>query len=447
MRNSVDHGIEAPEVREAKGKPSEGTLLLRAFHEGGQVNIEISDDGGGINLSRVKEKGISQGLITSEQAASMSERELMNLILLPGFSTAAAVTNVSGRGVGMDVVKTNVEKIGGTLDIHSVFGQGTTLRIKIPLTLAIVPALMVTCGEDRYAIPQNNLVELVRLEGERVQREIEHIHDVPVYRLRGNLLPLLYLDEQLQLRPARTSAELSNDSEVNIVVLNAEERQFGLVVDQINDTQEIVVKPLGPHLKEISTYAGVTIMGDGTVALILDVLGIAKRSGVVSEARDRHMAQLNAREQGNGDLKQTLLLLGLGDEQRMAIPLSLVARLEEIPISSVERADGQQVVQYGGQIMPLIYLGEVLRSGSSVKSAETLQVVVYSENGRSIGLVVDRILDIVETSLSIQRTVKRVGVLGSAVIQNRVTDLLDIHNLILATDQDFFAPPPTALAV
>lgn len=448
VRNSVDHGIEPPEIRQAKGKPAEGTLLLRAFHEGGQVIIEIGDDGGGINLERVRQKGLSQGLISPDQAASMSERELMNLILLPGFSTAPTVTNVSGRGVGMDVVKTNVEKIGGTLDIYSVFGKGTTLRIKIPLTLAIVPALMVTAGADRYAIPQNNLVELVRLEGERVLREIEHIHDVPVYRLRGNLLPLLYLDEQLNLRPARNGAKLSQDSAVNIVVLNAEDRQFGLVVDRIDDTQEIVVKPLGPHLKEISTYAGVTIMGDGAVALILDVIGIAKRSGVVSEARDRHMTQAKSNEEATGDLKQTLLLLGLGETHRLALPLSSVSRLEEIPLSSVERADGQQVVQYGGQIMPLLHLGDVLNTGSPhLEATAMLQVVVYSENGRSVGLVVDRILDIVETALIIQQAGKRLGVLGSAVIQNRVTDLLDIHNLILSSHGDYFAPPSTTLAV
>jgi len=450
VRNSVDHGIETPEIREAQGKPAEGTLLLRASHEGGQVIIEISDDGAGIHLDRVKQKAINQGLITSDQASSMSERELMNLILLPGFSTAAAVTNVSGRGVGMDVVKTNVEKIGGTLDIHSVFGQGMTLRIKIPLTLAIVPALMVTCGEDVYAIPQNNLVELVRLEGERVQREIEHIHGVPVYRRRGNILPLLYLDEQLQLRPARTGAELRQDGVINIVVLNAENRLFGLVVNQINDTQEIVVKPLRQNLKEISTYAGATIMGDGTVALILDVIGFAKRAKVLSEVRDRHVSQLITKEQTIGESKQTLLLFGLGENQRMAIPLSLVTRLEEISISSVEKADNQQVVQYGGKIMTLINLGDVLNSKpSDGNGTTTLQVVVYSENGRSVGLVVDRILDIVETTLTIQHPGKRLGILGSAVIQNRVTDLLDIHNLLLSTHQDLFAPSaaPTALAV
>ncbi len=448
VRNSVDHGIETPEVRESRGKSVEGTLLLRAFHEGGQVNIEISDDGGGINLARVKEKAIGQGMITADQAASMSERELMNLILLPGFSTAEKVTNVSGRGVGMDVVKTNVEKIGGTLDIHSIYGQGTTLRIKIPLTLAIVPALMVTCEKDRYAIPQNSLVELVRLEGDRVKREIEHIHNSPVYRLRGNLLPLLFLDEQLQLRPTRSAAELNENSVVNIVVLNAEDRQFGLVVDQINDTEEIVVKPLSKHLKENSTYAGVTIMGDGTVALILDALGLAKRAHVVSASRDRIKTQGGVAEQAGGDAKQTLLLMGLGETQRLAIPLSLVARLEEIPMASVERADGQMVVQYGGQIMPLLDLGDVLRPGQGGgNNSQMLQVVVYSENGRSVGLVVDRILDIVETTLAIQRTGKRIGVLGSVVIQNRVTDLLDIHNLILASDRDFFATPPTSLAV
>ncbi|WP_010582839.1 chemotaxis protein CheA [Schlesneria paludicola] len=448
VRNSVDHGIESPEVREAKGKPAEGTLLLRAFHEGGQVNIEISDDGGGINLARVKEKGIGQGLITAEQAAAMSDRELMNLILLPGFSTAAAVTNVSGRGVGMDVVKTNVEKIGGTLDIHSDFGEGTTLRIKIPLTLAIVPALMVTADKERYAIPQNSLVELVRLEGDRARKDIEHIHDAPVYRLRGNLLPLLYLDEQLQLRPARSGVELSQESVVNIVVLNAEDRQFGLVVDEINDTEEIVVKPLGPHLKEITSYAGVTIMGDGTVSLILDVLGIAKRANIVTASRDRHKSQATAKEPTADSLKHTLLLLGLGETQRMAIPLSLVSRLEELPTRSIEWADGKQVVQYSGQIMPLIHLGESLMIGhTSDPTLENLQVVVYSENGRSVGLVVDRILDIVETTLTIQQTGKRPGVLGSSVIQNRVTDVLDIHNLILASDQDFFTPPPTTLAI
>lgn len=477
VRNSVDHGIETPEVRKALGKPAEGTLLLRASHAGGQVHIEIGDDGGGINLPRVREKGIRQGLITEAQAAAMSERELMNLILLPGFSTATTVTSVSGRGVGMDVVKTNVEKIGGTLEIDSVYGQGTTLRMRIPLTLAIVPALMVSCDGDRYAIPQNNLVELVRLEGNRL-RDIENIHDVPVYRLRNNLLPLLYLDEQLQLRPARKASELPGDAGVNIVVLNADGRQFGMVVDTINDTQEIVVKPLGSHLKDLATYAGVTIMGDGTAALILDVLGIAKRSGVVSEGSDRRMPAPSSNTGDSVDSTQTMLLMGVGDSQRVAIPLSLVARLEEITVGSIERAGGQPAVQYGGQIMPLFHLGELLNSRLSELTTSTmgqvapcphswlakvateadpmtadvdrgpvLQVVVYLQNGRSIGLVVDQILDVVEASGAVQQTGRRLGVLGSAVIQNRVTDLLDIQNLILANGHNLFGTLPSSLAV
>ncbi len=198
VRNVVDHGIEPPEKRLAMGKLPEGRLFLRAFHEGGQVNIEISDDGAGIDLERVKQKGLEKGLISPDQAARMSDRELLNLIFLPGFSTAEKVTNVSGRGVGMDVVKTNIEKIGGTVDIQSRMGQGTTLKIKIPLTLAIIPALIVTSGSDRYAIPQVSLLELVRLESEQARKGIEMIHGAPVYRLRGKLLPLVYLKHQLR---------------------------------------------------------------------------------------------------------------------------------------------------------------------------------------------------------------------------------------------------------
>lgn len=272
VRNSVDHGIKTPDVRTANGKPAEGTLCLRAFHDGGQVNIEIIDDGGGINVDRVREKAIENGMVSAEQAADMNDRELTYLILLPGFTTAAQVTNVSGRGVGMDVVRTNIKRINGTLEIKSVPGRGTTLRIRIPLTLAIVPALIITTGGDQYAIPQVNLLELVRLAGDRAQ-EIEFIHDAPVYRLRGKLLPLVYLDEQLGLREQRERTD--REETVNIAVLQAEDRQYGLVFDAITDTQEIVVKPLGQHLKGIPSYAGTTIMGDGTVALILDIIGLA----------------------------------------------------------------------------------------------------------------------------------------------------------------------------
>jgi two-component system chemotaxis sensor kinase CheA len=441
VRNSVDHGIEAPELRIAAGKPSEGRLLLRAYHEGGQVNIEISDDGKGIDPERLKEKALQRGLITPEQASRMGEREVLNLIFLPGFSTAEKVTNVSGRGVGMDVVKTNIERIGGTVDVQSGPGQGTTLRVKIPLTLAIIPALIVTSGGGRYSIPQVSLLELVRLEGEEARKGVEMIHGAPVYRLRGELLPLVYLDEELngdRASGVRGAAE-EHDGAVNIVVLQAEDRHFGLVVEGINDTEEIVVKPLSKQLKGISTFAGATIMGDGKVALILDVLGLAQRSNVVSAVRERKLSDQAERASEQADARQTLLLFGIGEDGRMAIPLSMVARLEEFPRTSVERAANQEVVQYRGQIMPLVRLSSVLNQPApSATAQEVIQVVVYTEGGRSIGLVVDRILDIVEETLTINREVGRDGVLGSAVVQQRVTDLLDVQGVIRSIDPSFF---------
>ncbi len=426
VRNSVDHGIETPEKRLAAGKTAEGTLFLRAFHEGGQVNIEISDDGGGINAERVKAKALEKGLISREQAARLGEREMVNLVFLPGFSTAEKITNVSGRGVGMDVVKTNIEKIGGTVDIQSRPGQGTTLKIKIPLTLAIIPALVVTTGGDRYAIPQVSLLELVRLDGEQARKGIERIHGAPVYRLRGNLLPLVYLDRELQVEPAPGR----DDEVVNIVVLQADDRQFGLVVDGINDTEEIVVKPLGKQFKGIPLFAGATIMGDGRVALILDVLGIAQRAHVISEVRDRALADgKSARSQDGGTAVQTLLVLSLGEQRRIAVPLSLVARLEEVAAADVEHADGREVVQYRGQIMPLLRLADVF-GGCGQGDGETMQVVVYTEDGQSVGLVVGRILDIVETAVDVRHVTNRAGLVGTAVIQGRVTDLVDVPAVV-----------------
>lgn len=425
VRNSVDHGIEPPEVRVANGKPAEGTLWLRAFHEGGQVNIEIADDGGGINLERVRAKGLEKGLITEEQAASMSDREAMQLILLPGFSTAAKVTNVSGRGVGMDVVKTNVEKIGGTLDINSIAGEGTTLRIKIPLTLAIVPGLVVTCGGDRYCIPQVSLLELVRLDAERARGEIETMHSVPVYRLRGRLLPLVYLDEELGLRPRRTEAERRDAEKVNIVVLQAEDRQFGLVVDQITDTQEIVVKPLGQHLKGIPSYAGSTIMGDGTVALILDVIGLARQGHVLTEHGGRSIHELNNKAE-RSLTQQSYLIVDPGDGSRSAIPLSSVARLEEFKADQIERSGHQAVVQYRDEIMPLISLDGGYGGGCGDGS---MSVVVFRAADRNVGVMVGKIVDIVEHDAT------GVGLMVAGtpqIIGGRVTQVIDLMQLVCA---------------
>ena len=381
VRNSADHGIESPEVRIAAGKPAEGRLLLRAFHEGGQVNIEITDDGGGIDPEKIKAKAVEKSLITEEQAQRMGDREAVNLIFLPGFSMAEKVSNVSGRGVGMDVVKTNIEKIGGTVDIISRAGEGTTLKIKIPLTLAIIPALIVTCGGDPYAIPQVSLLELVRLESDQARNGIESIHGAPVYRLRGNLLPLVYLNRQLKIEQ-----EEDEDDAINIVVLQADDRQFGLVVEGINDTEEIVVKPLGKQLKSISVFAGTTIMGDGKVALILDILGIAQQGQVVSEVRDRAIADKLAGAQDRSDDVQTLLLLGVNGA-RLAVPLSLVARLEEFNRDDIEQTGDLEVVQYRNQIVPLIRLSKLLNFGEqSTDEGAALQVVVYTENGHSVGL-------------------------------------------------------------
>jgi two-component system chemotaxis sensor kinase CheA len=432
VRNSVDHGIERPEERVAANKPVEGLLLLRAFHEGGQVIIEISDDGAGLNLERIRRKAVERGLLSPEQAARMNDREAAGIIFLPGFSTAEKVTNVSGRGVGMDVVKTNIEKIGGTVDIQSKPGHGSTVRMKIPLTLAIIPALVVSSGGDRYAIPQVSLLELVRIEAENAAKAIEIVHGAPVYRLRGRLLPLVYLNRELQVEGQKKD-EAGADA-TNIVVLQADDRHFGLVVDEINDTEEIVVKPLGKQLKGVTTFAGATIMGDGEVALILDVLGVAQRAGVVGEVRDRAMAEKDKtaeKDERKGD-KQILLLFRNGRDGRMAIELSLVARLEEFEKKKVEKAGDREVIQYRGQIMQLLRVSELLgiERESVDEEQETMHVVVYAENGVSVGLVVDRILDIVEDHVVMQKAGKRHGILGSAVIQQRVTDLLDVRGLI-----------------
>jgi two-component system chemotaxis sensor kinase CheA len=444
VRNAVDHGVEDCETRRANGKPAEGVLLLRAFHEGGLVNIEIADDGGGINTDAIRAKAVRNGLITEEQADSMGEREVANLIFKAGLSTAKQVTNVSGRGVGMDVVRTNIEKIGGTIEIQTRAGLGTTFRIKIPLTLAIIPAQVVTAAQNRFAIPQVSLVELLRLEGDDARKGIEVIHGTPVYRLRGNLLPLVYLNRELGMPEPETD---SDDAIVNIVVLQADERDFGLVVDSINDTEEIVVKPLGSELKNLSTYAGATIMGDGAVALILDVIGVAQRAGVLSEIREHGAALKDDGADEEGERK-TLLLFAVGEGSRLGMPLEMVARLEEFEPERVEQAGTQQVVQYRDELLPLIQVSHVLGGYAPRprEADEKLQVVVYTKNGRSVGLLVDDIVDIVHETITVKRESDRPGLLGSAVIQGRVTDLVDAEGVIRAADPSFFTQQETAIA-
>ncbi|MGN6543442.1 MAG: chemotaxis protein CheW, partial [Aureliella sp.] len=320
----------------------------------------------------------------------------------------------------------NIEKIGGMIDIQSQLGHGTVIKIKIPLTLAIIPALVVTNAGNRFAIPQVNLLELVRLESEQAKTSIEWIQGAPVYRLRGRLLPLVYMHKVLQTDASRKPADA-----VNIVVLRADERQFGLVVDQINDTEEIVVKPLAKQLKSIPVFSGATIMGDGKVALILDVLGLAHASNVVSKERVQKLLESSASSHHASGERQTLLILGANQSHRLALPISQVARLEKIDKRLVERAGNQEVVQYRNEILPLIRLAQVLGLESQqVPDDSHLNVVVYHENSQSVGLVVDRIIDIVETTLEISRHSQRVGLRGSAVIQDRVTDVVDLPAVI-----------------
>ena len=457
VRNSIDHGIELPEDRIKKGKSAEGRLLLHAFHEGGSVIIEITDDGRGIDAEKVKDKAVQNGVITQAEAARMNEREMLHLIFKPGLSTAKQVSNISGRGVGMDVVKTYIERIGGTVDILSKPDEGTTIRIKIPLTLAIIPALMVKVANHRFAIPQVNLLELVRIEGDQVERNIETVQGTPIYRLRGKLLPLVYLREELGVnfeegeskvespssntQEAKQNGSSEADSDdtisVNIVVLQAEDQVFGLVVDEVIDTEEVVVKPLSKLLKNIPILAGATIMGDGKVALILDVVGIAHKGRVMSKEQSIRSKSESTTVRDKGE-QVALLLARVSSERQVAVMLSMISRLEEIEESSLETAGNQTVVQYRGYLMPLMWLSQVLGAGRGAPSGEggLLQVIVCTKNGLNVGLVVDDIVDVVDERIVMN---DRPGIInGVTVIQNQVTEVLNIHEVLERVDTGLF---------
>jgi len=439
VRNAMDHGLEGPEERLAAGKPAEGRLLLRAYHEGGQVNIEVSDDGRGLDPERLRATAIRKGLITPEIGARLSEREVFDLVFAPGFSTAAQVTSVSGRGVGMDVVRTNIERIGGTVDVQSVLGQGTTLRMKIPLTLAIIPALTVSCSGARYAIPQVNLLELVRVDPGSQGPGIEMVHDAPVFRLRDTLLPLVDLAQALGgARRPWAAADLRDA--ISIVVLHADGRPFGLIVDDITDTEEIVVKPLSKLLKNATLFAGATIMGDGCVALILDVPSLAHKAAVLTAGQGARRDIEEDPTEGHPRRTATrLLIFDLGDHHRMAVPLSEIARLEEFPPDAVEWAGHERVVQYRGAIMPLLHLGDIMGHPATASATGLLQVVVYARQGRPVGIVVGKILDIIEETLP-PEVMDAALPRQSIVIQGRVTDLLDLDAVIASHDVVRSAP-------
>jgi two-component system chemotaxis sensor kinase CheA len=439
VRNAVDHGIEPPAERVAAGKPVEGTLTLRAYHEGGHVIVEVGDDGAGIDPERIARIAVERGVLTRDQLVGMDRREVLALVFRPGFSTAKAVTSVSGRGVGMDVVKTNIERIGGAVDVDSTVGVGTVWRLTIPLTLAIIQALTIECAGQRYVIPQVAVQELVYLDGQ-AGRVIEHAMGAPVYRLRGNLLPLVHLDETLEVATERV------DQDIYVAVLQAEGRRFGLLVDRVLNTEEVVVKPLTARFKDIGVYAGATLLGDGHVALILDVASLARRSHLTAATtdRDHHTPTQRTTTTIATATVDRLLITGVGD-RRVAIPLDMVTRLEQFPADRIERVGAREVVQYRDQILPVLRLAHLLGAYPTDDDPTAMvSVVVYTERDRSVALAVERIIDIVEDTLDeSRRDFGDDGLLGSAVIQQRVTELLDVRRAILAADPHFHHTTPT----
>jgi two-component system chemotaxis sensor kinase CheA len=426
VRNSADHGLEMPAARRACGKPEKGTIRLSARHEGGHIVIDVSDDGAGLSTERIKAAAIARGLVTQTQIEKMSEAQIQRFIFAPGFSTAQKVTSVSGRGVGMDVVRANIDEIGGTIDVKSVLGQGTRFSIKIPLTLAIVSALIVESAGDRFAIPQLAVVELVRVRSNSEHR-IEHIKDAAVLRLRNKLLPLVHLKVLLKI-DAGADCQPENGF---IVVTQVGSQTFGIVVDAVFHTEEIVVKPMSSKLRHITLFAGNTILGDGSVIMIIEPNGIAQSIGNVVIERDAAAAAQEAERQDEDPGIESMLVFRAGSPQPRAVLLSLVTRLEEIDVRNIESANGRLLVQYRGQLMPLIPVnGDV-----HVKSTGKQPLLVFSDEGRSMALMVDEIVDIVEQRLDIELVSQRPGVLGSALVRGQATEVIDIgHYLPLAFD-------------
>jgi two-component system, chemotaxis family, sensor kinase CheA len=429
VRNSADHGLETPAERAAAGKPEQGTIRLSAYHEGGHIIICIADNGRGLNTERIKAKALSNGLVTEADLEKMSEAQIHKFIFAPGFSTAAQVTSVSGRGVGMDVVRTNIDQIGGTIDIKSVAGAGSSVTIKIPLTLAIVSALIVEAGGDRFAIPQLSVVELVRARANSEHR-IERIKDTAVLRLRNKLLPLMHLKKLLKIDDG-SSSDPENGF---IVVTQVGSQTFGIVVDGVFHTEEIVVKPMSTKLRHIDMFSGNTILGDGAVIMIIDPNGIAKALG--ASGSDAHaMAEDSAAQHlSSGEQMTSLLVFRAGTNQPKAVPLGLVTRLEEIAVEKIELSNGRHMVQYREQLMPLVQM-----DGVEVRASGAQPILVFADDGRSMGLVVDEIVDIVEERLNIEVAGSQSGILGSAVIKGHATEVIDIGHFLPMAFADWFS--------
>ncbi len=426
VRNCADHGIEEPAVRIAAGKPARGTIQLSACHQGGHIIIEIADDGRGLDIARIRAKAVEKGLATEAEAAVKADADICNFIFAPGFSTAARITSISGRGVGMDVVRNNIEQIGGTVDLRSAAGAGVKFTIKIPLTLAIVSALIVESAGERFALPQLSVLELVRAS-DAGEHRIERIKDTPVLRLRNKLLPLIYLKDVL-----RTGE--SGGGQGFIVISQVGSQIFGLVVDGVFHTEEIVIKPMSSKLRHIAVFSGTTILGDGSVIMIIDPNGIAQLLSRTVEAARDEAPELTERGQVAAEDVVSLLVFRAGSHQPKAVPLSLVTRLEEIDCRKIEISDGRHLVQYRGHLMPLLRLD----TQSGLKQGGAQPILVFSDRDRSMGLVVDEIIDIVEERLDIEVAGERPGVLGYAVVKGNATEIIDIGHFLPQAFADWF---------
>ncbi|WLA81147.1 hybrid sensor histidine kinase/response regulator [Bradyrhizobium elkanii] len=430
VRNSADHGLETTAERVAAGKGEQGTIRLSAYHEGGHIIICIADNGRGLNTERIKAKALQNGLVTEAELEKMTEAQIHKFIFAPGFSTAAQVTSVSGRGVGMDVVRTNIDQIGGTIDIKSVAGEGASVTIKIPLTLAIVSALIVEAGGDRFAIPQLSVVELVRARANSEHR-IERIKDTAVLRLRNKLLPLIHLKKLLKIDDGATTTDAENGF---IVVTQVGSQTFGIVVDGVFHTEEIVVKPMSTKLRHIDMFSGNTILGDGAVIMIIDPNGIAKALGASGSSAHDLADDNAAAHAASGEQLTSLLVFRAGSSQPKAVPLGLVTRLEEIATDKIELSNGRYMVQYREQLMPLVQM-----AGVEVQSQGSQPILVFADDGRSMGLVVDEIIDIVEERLNIEVAGSQDGILGSAVIKGQATEVIDVGHFLPMAFADWFS--------
>jgi two-component system chemotaxis sensor kinase CheA len=419
IRNAVDHGVETPAKRAAAGKRTTGAIQLRAAHQSGQVVIEITDDGGGLSGEKIAAAAVSKNLIGAEQIKVMSEREKVALIFLPGLSTAAKVSDVSGRGVGMDVVKTNLDKLGGKVEIETAPGKGSTFRIKLPLTLAIIPSLLVSSGGQRFAIPQVSVAELIRIPVAQLEQRIDRAGGAEVLLLRDRLVPLVHLTPATASRGERA---------LNVVLIDTGQFQYGLVVDNLHDTVEIVVKPLGRHLQGLRDYAGATILGDGQVALILDVGGLAERAELSAESA-RGTRNVATAEQGSSEELHSLLLFHSAPEEPCAIPIELVRRVERVRASQIQYLGGRRTMQYEAASLPLVTLRDVAESRELAHSQQWV-VIVFERDGRPLGLLAAEPVDMLETRLSMDAvTLRQTGVAGSMILNGHATLMLDIFEL------------------